>query len=94
MDKPWAEYRIVNKYDKWGNKTYVAVYDEGELTIHSVATYQGRNRPLTCVSYYKGEVTSSSVYKTDSHGNILEELIHEANGRDSGIINEFEYYDE
>lgn len=94
VDKPWAEYRIVNKYDKWGNKTYVAVYDEGELTIHSVATYQGRNRPLTCVSYYKGEVTSSSVYKTDSHGNMLEEYVHDANGTDSGMISEFEYYDE
>ncbi len=84
----------MNKYDKWGNKTYVAVYDEGELTIHSVATYQGRNRPLTCVSYYKGEVTSSSVYKTDSHGNMLEEYVHDANGTDSGMISEFEYYDE
>ncbi|MBP5481524.1 MAG: hypothetical protein J6Y22_07220 [Paludibacteraceae bacterium] len=94
VDKPWAENRIVKKYDKRGNMTYMASYEEGERITHSVATYQGRNRPLTCVSYYKGEVTSSSVYKTDSHGNVLEEYIHGVNGLDTGIIREFEYYDE
>lgn len=94
VDKPWAESRVVKKYDKWGNITYGAIYSEGKLSSHSVCTYQGRNRPLTCVSYYKGEVTSSSVYKMDSHGNVLEEYIHGANGLDTGIIREFEYYDE
>lgn len=93
VDKPWAESRIVKKYDKWGNITYGAIYSEGKLSSHSVCTYQGFRRPLKLISYYRGEVSSTTDYKTDKYGNLLEMYTYGEYG-EASVIKEYEYYDE